>query len=369
MAEISFDRVTKRFGDVVAVDDVTLDIPDGEFVVLLGPSGCGKSTLLRLIAGLETPDEGTVAIDGAIVNDVEPNKRDVAMVFQSYALYPHMTVRRNIGFSLKPLGMDRDERDRRAGEAAMLLGLTDLLDRKPGQLSGGQRQRVALARAIVREPRAFLMDEPLSNLDAALRAQTRAELIGLHQRLGTTVVFVTHDQTEAMTMADGIAVIVDGRLQQFGTPTEIYERPANVFVARFVGSPPMNVWEATVDEDGDDGAIRTPRLADGTVVDVGVGQLGRSLVAGERVRVGVRPEDVTVAGAGERQGAGVPATVELVESTGHERLVACRLGSGERATARLDGRAAAPTAGDVVHLLIDPAHVSVFDGDDEGRRR
>ena len=254
MAGVSFEHVTKRFGDVVAVRDLTLDVADREFLVLLGPSGCGKSTALRMIAGLDEPTEGTIRIGNEIVNDVEPRDRDVAMVFQTYALYPHMTVRRNIEFPLKTRDVPSDERAQLVRDAADTLGLADLLDRKPAQLSGGQRQRVALARAIVRRPQAFLMDEPLSNLDAKLRVQTRADLIELQRRLETTVVYVTHDQVEAMTMGHRIAIIADGALQQVGPPQDVYERPANLFVAGFIGTPPMNIIRARVVRD--DGALQ-----------------------------------------------------------------------------------------------------------------
>src|SRR5512135_1713927 len=246
MARITFDHVTKRFGDVVAVDDLTLEIADREFLVLLGPSGCGKSTALRMIAGLDDPSEGTVAIGGEVVNDAEPKDRDVAMVFQTYALYPHMTVRRNIEFPLKSRKVPADERAQLVTEATEALGLEELLERKPAQLSGGQRQRVALARAIVRRPQVFLMDEPLSNLDAQLRLQMRVEIKRLQRELATTTLYVTHDQVEAMTMADMVAVMHDGRLQQLASPAELYAKPVNLFVATFCGSPPMNVLTGEV---------------------------------------------------------------------------------------------------------------------------
>ena len=247
MGEIVFNRVTKRYGDTVAVDGLTLSVADGELLVLLGPSGCGKTTALRMVAGLEDVDDGTVSIGGTVANDVEPKDRDVAMVFQSYALYPHLSVAKNIEFPLRQRGFDRAERERRVHEAATTLGLDPYLDRKPRQLSGGQRQRVALARAIVREPEAFLMDEPLSNLDAALRVQTRADIVALQERLGTTTLYVTHDQVEAMTMGHRIAVLSGGVLQQVAPPQELYDRPGNVFVAGFLGSPGMNLLTGTLD--------------------------------------------------------------------------------------------------------------------------
>ena len=241
MAQVSFEGVTKRFGDTVAVDALNLEIPDGELLVLLGSSGCGKTTALRLLAGLEEVSEGTIAIGGRVVNDVDPKDRDVAMVFQSYALYPHLSVARNIEFPLRQRGMAKDVRAAKVKEAATTLGLDTLLTRKPSQLSGGQRQRVALARAIVREPQVFLMDEPLSNLDAALRVQTRADIVALQDRLSTTTLYVTHDQVEAMTMGDRIAVMSQGLLQQVATPEDLYAPPANTFVAGFLGSPGMNL--------------------------------------------------------------------------------------------------------------------------------
>jgi multiple sugar transport system ATP-binding protein len=246
MAPITFDQVTKRFGDTVAVDELSIEVADGEFLVLVGPSGCGKSTALRLLAGLDDLTDGRILIGNRLVNRVTPGSRDVAMVFQSYALYPHMTVYDNLAFGLRNYDVPKPEIQRRVNETAAILGLTELMRRKPNQLSGGQRQRVALGRAIVREPSAFLMDEPLSNLDAALRVQTRAEILKLQRRLDTTTLYVTHDQIEAMTMGDRIAVMDRGVLQQIGTPEELYTRPVNTFVAQFIGSPSMNVLPASV---------------------------------------------------------------------------------------------------------------------------
>jgi len=246
MASVTYEHVTKRFGDVVAVNDLDIHVEDKEFLVLLGPSGCGKTTTLRLLAGLEEITEGNIYIGDRLVNDVPPKDRDIAMVFQSYALYPHMSVYDNMAFGLKLRKTPKDEIDRRVREAAQMLGIEQLLDRKPKQLSGGQRQRVAVGRAIVREPQVFLMDEPLSNLDAKLRVQARAELSKLHHRLGTTFIYVTHDQTEAMTMGSRIALLKDGILQQFDTPQNLYDYPVNVFVAGFIGSPSMNFFDATL---------------------------------------------------------------------------------------------------------------------------
>src|ERR671935_778103 len=272
MAEIAFNEVTKRYKDgTEAVKDMNLDIADGEFVILVGPSGCGKSTALRMIAGLEDITEGELKIDGQVVNDLPPKDRDVAMVFQSYALYPHMTVRENMGFALKLAKVPKQEINRRVEEAAKILDLTEQLDRKPANLSGGQRQRVAMGRAIVRQPAAFLMDEPLSNLDAKLRVQMRTALSRLHERLGTTTIYVTHDQVEAVTLGDRIAVMRVGRIQQGGTPTDLYEHPVNLFVAGFIGSPAMNFLPGQLDGD----QLRTP------IGDLGVkGEMRRRLELG-----------------------------------------------------------------------------------------
>src|SRR4051812_3177295 len=283
MAQIVLDGVTKRFsGNVIAVNDVSLEIGDGEFMVLVGPSGCGKSTLLRMIAGLEEGREGEISIGDRIVTDLPPKSRDIAMVFQNYALYPHMTVEQNLGFGLKLRKTPKPEIKRRVGEAARILGLEKLMQRKPSELSGGQRQRVAMGRAMVREPHAFLMDEPLSNLDAKLRVQMRAELARLHERLGTTTVFVTHDQVEAMTLGERVAVLRDGVLQQVDEPQNLYEHPANLFVAAFIGSPPMNLVEASVEG----GRIRFGDF------DLPIGPEHPSDLEGSTVILGIRPSDM-----------------------------------------------------------------------------
>jgi multiple sugar transport system ATP-binding protein len=366
MARVVFEDVTKSFDGTVAVDHLDLDIADGEFLVLLGPSGCGKSTALRMIAGLDEPTEGTIRIDDHVVNFVDPKDRDLAMVFQSYALYPNMSVRRNIAFPLKPRGVGKTEAARLVDDVAAMLGLSELLDRKPGQLSGGQRQRVALARAIVRQPRVFLMDEPLSNLDAKMRTQTRGDLVALHRRLGTTFVYVTHDQSEAMTMADRVAVLNGGRLQQVGPPHEVYARPANLFVARFLGSPPMNVL---------------PGVVDGATLLVGGAKLpldhGHTFGASTcRVEVGVRPEHLSLTGAGaggagmagmagmagSTGGSGMAGTVELVESLGHERLVRCRV-DGATVVVRTAAEDHLPALGARVEVGIDPGRLHLFDPD------
>lgn len=363
MGSVAFDGVTKRFGDVLAVDDLTLEIGDEEFLVLLGPSGCGKSTALRMIAGLEVATEGTIRIAGRVVDDIEAKNRDVAMVFQSYALYPHMTVRRNIEFPLRSRKVAAAERGALVDEAVRSLGLGDLLDRKPAQLSGGQRQRVALARAIVRRPQAFLMDEPLSNLDAKLRVQTRAELIELRRRLGATFVYVTHDQVEAMTMADRIAILDEGVLQQVGAPQEVYERPANLFVAGFIGSPPMNTVRGRV-------VPAVPDAPGAVAVSVGGAtfplseQLARG-VAGSSARtvvVGVRPEHLRVGADGPLE-----ATIAVIESLGHERHVFCRLGTGEMLIARFPSDASVPSVGSATRLGVAPEYLHLFDAETGAR--
>lgn len=331
MAGVGLDGVVKEFAatrgaePVRAVDDVSLAIPDREFMVLLGPSGCGKSTLLRLICGLEEPTAGTITIGDRVVNDVLPKDRDVAMVFQSYALYPHKTVAANIEFPLKARGVGKAERAHAARDAAAVLGLGELLQRRPGALSGGQRQRVALARAIVRRPAVFCMDEPLSNLDAKLRAETRAELVALHRRVDATFVYVTHDQVEAMTMGTRVAVMNQGRVEQVGTPQEVYARPASVFVATFIGTPPMNV-------------------------------LPQGALDGSQHLVGVRPEHVEITPSGS-----LDATVTLVELLGHETLVTVALADGHPVVVRLPADAAPPAAGGGVRLAVAERHRHRFD--------
>jgi multiple sugar transport system ATP-binding protein len=354
VGRVVLDHVTKDFDGTTAVDDLSLEVADQELLVLLGPSGCGKSTALRMIAGLEDPTSGTITIGERVVNDVEAKDRDVAMVFQSYALYPHMTVRRNIEFPLRSRKVPPAERAQLVREAADSLGLEALLDRKPAQLSGGQRQRVALARAIVRRPQAFLMDEPLSNLDAKLRVQTRAELVELQRRLAATVVYVTHDQVEAMTMGNRIAVLNEGVLQQVGTPRDVYSQPANLFVAGFIGSPPMNTVTAEVRSD--DAGHPIAMLPGGTV------PLAAELAAALHARdltdvvVGVRPEDLRFASEG-----GVAATVTVVESLGHERHVICRLADEQLVIVRQDAHQPAPEEGEALRLVTDPSGLHVFD--------
>ena len=311
MADIVLDKVTKRYPDgYEAVRDMDLTIDDGEFVILVGPSGCGKSTALRMIAGLEDITEGELKIGGEVVNQKAPKDRDIAMVFQNYALYPHMTVRENMGFALKLAKVDKGEIDRKVEEAADILDLKQHLDRKPANLSGGQRQRVAMGRAIVRDPSAFLMDEPLSNLDAKLRVQMRTEVSRIQQRLGTTTVYVTHDQTEAMTLGDRVAVMRAGVLQQVGSPMELYNEPKNLFVAGFIGSPAMNFMPASVDGD----TLKLP------MVDVRLPESLRGKASGD-VIAGVRPEDFEDAhlvGDAKHQGSTFKATIDVLESMGSE---------------------------------------------------
>ncbi len=319
-SSVELQGVSKEFGDVTALRDVTLDARPGEFLVLLGPSGCGKSTVLRLIAGLEAPSAGTIRIGGEAMNRVVTKNRDVAMVFQSYALYPHMSVRKNIEFPLRSRGVPRDDIKDIVPRVAESLRLTAFLGRRPAELSGGQRQRVALARALVRRPKVFLMDEPLSNLDAQLRVEMRAELVDLHRQLGITILYVTHDQIEAMTMGQRIAVLKDGVLQQLDTPETVRDAPANAFVASFVGSPPMNILTGALDESDRElsvatvaGRMRLPALEAALVRQLSL----------ESVLVGVRPEDLCI----ERDGD-LAATVSLIESMGRLQHVTCRLADG-----------------------------------------
>ena len=343
MADVTFTDVAKRYGDVSVIENLNLHIDDHELMVLVGPSGCGKSTALRMIAGLEDVSAGTVSIGGRVVNNLAPKDRDIAMVFQSYALYPHMSVRENLEFGLRMRGVAREEMNRRVSAAADILGIGHVLDRKPKELSGGQRQRVAVGRAIVRQPAVFLFDEPLSNLDAKLRVQTRAEITKLQQTLGTTSVYVTHDQVEAMTMGHRITVMRDGRIQQVGTPREVYEHPANAFVAQFIGTPPMNLLPATVS----DAALRTSSFSL---------PLRTPLADGRRVIVGIRPEHLT-------RGSMLQVTVDLVEPIGHESIVYASAGT-EKLVAIFDPHDA-PHAGDTISLAVDASRTHLFDAESE----
>jgi multiple sugar transport system ATP-binding protein len=382
MSEITLDHVTKRYPDgYEAVKDMSLDIEDGEFVILVGPSGCGKSTALRMVAGLEDITEGELKIGGEVVNEKAPKDRDVAMVFQNYALYPHMTVRDNMGFALELKGVAQAEIDRKVEEAARILDLTQHLDRKPSQLSGGQRQRVAMGRAIVRDPAAFLMDEPLSNLDAKLRVQMRTEVSRIQQRLGTTTIYVTHDQTEAMTLGDRVAVMRTGVLQQVGTPMELYNHPTNLFVAGFIGSPAMNFMPARVEGE----VVRLP-VGDIRLPQEALERVGRD--GGRPLIAGIRPEsfeDASLVGEARERGATFKARIEVLEAMGSELYAHFSVGSDEqveseelrelaqdagadevpssdegRITARLDA-ASRVHEGEDAELWVDATRLHLFD--------
>jgi multiple sugar transport system ATP-binding protein len=346
MAPVEFVGVRKSFGTTPIIKGVSFDIADGEFVVLVGPSGCGKSTLLRMLAGLENITAGEIRIGGMVVNRMPPKERDIAMVFQNYALYPHMTVAENMGFSLLMNNVPKSEIEQRVKPAAEILGLTKLLDRYPRQLSGGQRQRVAMGRAIVRNPQVFLFDEPLSNLDAKLRVQMRTEIKELHQRLRTTTVYVTHDQIEAMTMADRIVVMHDGIVEQIGAPLELYDRPANLFVAGFIGSPAMNMIEGQLSASKAN-IFETP---DGVRLPVAP---GRSLPKGKPAIYGLRPEHV------KSDPKGLPVKVVVTEPTGAETQVVARLGNQELTLIFRERIDAKP--GDTIRIAIETASTHIFD--------
>ncbi|PRD42905.1 ABC transporter [Phyllobacterium phragmitis] len=340
----------KNYGTLEVIHGVSLSIHDGEFIALVGPSGCGKSTLLRMIAGLEEITDGEVMIGASVVNPLTPRERNIAMVFQSYALYPHMTVADNMGFNLKLSGVSRPEIEKRVGEAARMLALTDLLDRKPSQLSGGQRQRVAMGRAIVRDPAVFLFDEPLSNLDAKLRVQMRTEIKSLHQKVGTTSIYVTHDQIEAMTLADRIVVLNQGHIEQVGTPLELYRQPANLFVAGFIGSPAMNILDGVVDADNGEPAVR---LGDGSAIRIAP---QRKVQRGQPVKIGLRPEHFASSGPGSI----VSGKTLLVEPTGAQTHVLFEFAGGQM-TAVVDGDHPA-RHGMNFEAIADGEKVYVFDG-------
>ncbi len=356
MATVTLEHVSKTYvsrgGPVTAVRDVNVTVGDGEFLVLVGPSGCGKSTTLRMIAGLESVTSGVIKIGDRVVNDVPARDRDIAMVFQNYALYPHMSVRQNLAFALSLRKIPKDAIDRRVRHAAELLGLEGLLDRQPRNLSGGQRQRVALGRAIVREPAVFLFDEPLSNLDAALRVQMRRDLAALRRRLGTTMIYVTHDQIEAMTLGDRIVVLKDGHVQQVDAPLALYRRPANTFVATFLGSPPMNLVHGALRDDG--GAVFT---ADGSAFQLALGDAAPTPGDGT-VILGIRPEDLRLGPAGA---VGIAARVTEIEPLGNETLVSLDAG-GVPLAARTDG-ATSLQHDDRVSVAAKPEHWHWFDGE------
>jgi multiple sugar transport system ATP-binding protein len=358
VAQVVLKKVTKAFGSAVVIRDVDLDITHGEFVVFVGPSGCGKSTLLRLIAGLEDITSGDLFIDGARVNDALPSQRGIAMVFQSYALYPHMTVFENMAFGLKLAKADKAAIDARVREAARVLQIQHLLERKPRDLSGGQRQRVAIGRAITRAPKVFLFDEPLSNLDAALRVQTRLEIARLKDEVDATMIYVTHDQVEAMTLADRIVVLNVGRVEQVGSPLELYEHPRNVFVAGFIGSPKMNLLQAAVEAVAP-GTV-TVRLPGGTAVPVPVKNGAAGLAPGTKVTFGIRPEDVAPPGRGD---AALPGKVLVVERLGSESYVYVRTEDGQTVVARREPTTGtAPDEPITVGLMASRSHLFGPDG-------
>ncbi len=353
MATVTFDHVWKKYGEVVAVNDLNLQIEDGEFMVLVGPSGCGKTTSLRMIAGLEEITEGDLRIGDRVVNNVPPKDRDIAMVFQSYALYPHMTVRDNLAFGLKLRKTPKDEIERRVKEAAGMLSLEPLLNRKPRELSGGQRQRVALGRAIVREPAVFLMDEPLSNLDAKLRVETRANIARLHQRLKVTTVYVTHDQVEAMTMGQRIAVMSEARLQQVGTPQSLYDEPINKFVAGFIGSPSMNFLPVTATGDGDNVTLTGPGLSIALPGDF------KGQVHGTSAILGIRPEHLDLVATGPS--GTLQGTADVVEYLGNEELI--HVSAGETDIVAVIGSEHRVRPGDQLTLQVPLDKIHLFDAE------
>ncbi len=353
MSSISLKNLTKIYdGNVLAVNDFSMEIADKEFIVLVGPSGCGKSTVLRMIAGLEEITSGELYLGDKLVNDVPPRDRDIAMVFQNYALYPHMTVYKNMAFGLENRKIPKDEIDRKVREVAKTLDIENLLDRKPKAMSGGQRQRVALGRAMVREPSVFLLDEPLSNLDAKLRTSMRTEIIKLHKRLGTTFVYVTHDQIEAMTMGNRIVVMKEGVIQQIGTPSQVYEQPANIFVAGFIGTPPMNFMDAQVIHTGqglainiDSEIISLPSSPSPALTDY----------IGKTVTIGIRPDNISL------DATGLPALVEVAEPLGGETYIYLNY-QGNKIILRQQG-SIHMNMDDLVHLRFDPLHIHIFDKD------
>ena len=345
MTDLVLSKVVKHYGAVEVIHGIDMEIASGEFCVFVGPSGCGKSTLLRMISGLESITDGEVRIDGEVVNHVPASQRGLAMVFQSYALYPHMSVRKNLSFGLENLNTPKAEITKRVEDAARMLQIEDYLDRRPGQLSGGQRQRVAIGRAVVREPKVFLFDEPLSNLDAELRVNMRRDIANLHRRLGNTMIYVTHDQVEAMTMADKIAVLRAGKVEQFGTPLELFNAPKNRFVAGFIGSPSMNFVTATIADGG-------VKLSDGTHLNIDRTRAGVS--TGDAVEVGFRPRDLAIDDTGP-----LALTVTEVEQLGSESYVFGELATGQTVTVHQSGQTSVKI-GDVVKLSVSPAALYIF---------
>jgi multiple sugar transport system ATP-binding protein len=353
MAAIVLEQVSKLFGEKAAVKELDLEIADGEFVIVVGPSGCGKTTTLRMIAGFERPTYGVIRMDERVMNNVAPKDRNIAMVFQNYALFPHMTVRQNLAFGMKIRRESKLQIRKQVEEISGMLGIDSMLDRKPGELSGGERQRVALGRALLRRPQAFLLDEPLSNLDAALRAQMRLELKRIHAQFPVTTVYVTHDQVEAMTMADRIALMSDGLLQQYGPPDEIYGKPANLFAAGFIGSPKINLVPGRFRDDGGTPGIEFLSLV------VGFPQEGLGALSGQELTVGLRPEDVGPAGHSGRRMPVVRGTIEVVEPLGAETHVAARV-ADQLLMCRFPGRAAVEV-GTAIDLEINITNIRVFD--------
>ena len=358
MATVSLTKLTKRYGNVGIVHGIDLDIADREFIALVGPSGCGKSTTLRMIAGLEEISAGSIEIGGRIVNDLPPRSRNISMVFQSYALYPHMTVRENLGFSLKIAGAAKEDMDRRVAEASAILGLDTLLDRRPSQLSGGQRQRVAMGRAIVRDPDVFLFDEPLSNLDAKLRTQMRTEIKKLHAKVQSTVIYVTHDQVEAMTLADRIVIMRDGHIEQVGTPDEVFRRPATRFVAGFIGSPPMNLHEATIDDS-------QMVFASGEKLPL-PGQFKANVATGDRVVFGLRPDDIYPTGHGISSGGvadvhQIELPITVTEPLGNETLVFVEFNDTDWVSRMLNPRPL--KSGERIAMSFDMSQAHLFAAD------
>ena len=364
MASLALRDITKRFGSTLVLNNINLEVEDGELLVLVGPSGCGKSTLLNIIAGLEESTEGDLLIEDRRVNDVHPKDRDIAMVFQSYALYPTMTVRKNITFGLQVRGIARGQIDASLNNVADLLQIRDLLDRKPSQLSGGQRQRVAMGRALVRDPSIFLFDEPLSNLDAKLRVEMRIEIKRLHHRLKTTVVYVTHDQIEAMNLATRIAVLADGSVRQVGTPQELYDNPANIFVAGFIGSPAMNLIHGAVVKRGGRLLVRPDNSADDCLLPIDHCELTAVPEEGARIVLGIRPEYVTLSN-GIAHHFDTNMIVEAIESNGFDKHVTFQFG-GRQITGRLPSHAES-VVGEIREVALDLSHISLFDEQSEIR--